>query len=139
MRKANNSLLRSREDNSIVFLDVKTNGGRKVATTGELTESKILGRMYFELRQDLLPITCGNFLLLISGTRGVGSDGIHYTYKNTKIHRINKNILLQGGDLIGSTGQCSKSIYNNGGVFDDENFLLRHTGPGILSMCNKGI
>ena len=59
--------------------------------------------------------------------------------------------------MIGENGHCSRSIYNNGGVFADENFLLRHTGsaslhiinafvlisrslsgPGCLSMCNKG-
>ena len=42
-----------------------------------------------------------------------------------------------GGDLLGERGACSKSIFGGGG-FQDENFILRHTGPGVLSMSNTG-
>lgn len=40
------------------------------------------------------------------------------------------------GDLLDEGGNFSMSIY--GGLFQDENFILRHTGPGCLSMCNRG-
>mmetsp|Transcript_16977 Transcript_16977/g.24598 ORF Transcript_16977/g.24598 Transcript_16977/m.24598 type:complete len:212 (+) Transcript_16977:58-693(+) len=126
-----------REENPVIFMDISANGGR-LNKDGSISQPQLLGRLHFELRCDLIPVVCANFLSLIKGDKGHGRDGILYHYKGVRIHRIVRSRLFQSGDLLNTKGECSRSIYNNGGLFRDENFLLRHTGAGCLSLCNRG-
>jgi len=52
-------------------------------------------------------------------------DGITYHYKGNRIHRVLRGQFFQSGDLLDQRGLCSRSVMTNGGLFKDENFVLR--------------
>lgn len=102
--------------NSTVFFDIAEDG-------------EPLGHVSFELFADKVPKTAENFHALSTGENRNG-------YKVSCFHRIIPGFMCQGGDFTWHNGTGSKSIY--GEKFDDENFILKHICPGILSMENAG-
>ncbi|XP_035250343.1 E3 SUMO-protein ligase RanBP2 isoform X2 [Anguilla anguilla] len=106
----------SREGNPIVFFCVAADG-------------EPLGKITMELFSHIVPKTAENFRSLCTGERGL-------CFRSSIFHRIIPDFMCQGGDITKQDGTGGTSIF--GDKFEDENFDVKHTGPGLLSMANRG-
>ncbi|RLN50821.1 hypothetical protein BBP00_00010029 [Phytophthora kernoviae] len=142
---------RLRDDNPVVFFDV---------AIGDMAA----GRLLIELRADVVPRTAENFRRLCTGETKESRTGRRRHYARCPFHRVVKDKFCQSGDYANHDGSGGESTFGHsarrigpieedptsprGGkqteklilpsTFDDENFILRHTGAGVLSMANAG-
>lgn len=110
-------------DNPHVFFDIR-HGDEKI------------GKVVMQLYADITPKTAENFRALCTGEKGEGTSGKPLHYKGCGFHRVIKNFMIQGGDFTNGDGTGGESIY--GEKFPDENFVIKHTKGGQLSMANAG-
>ncbi|XP_021635364.1 peptidyl-prolyl cis-trans isomerase CYP63 isoform X2 [Hevea brasiliensis] len=114
----------NKKKNPLVFFDVSIDGDP-------------VERIAIELFADVVPKTADNFRALCTGEKGNGkTTGKPLHYKGSFFHRIIRGFMAQGGDFSKGNGTGGESIF--GGKFADENFILKHDGPGLLSMANSG-
>ncbi|CAB87846.1 cyclophilin-like protein [Arabidopsis thaliana] len=112
-----------------VYFDIQINGSPA-------------GRILIGLFGNIVPKTAAKRLFSFdvyppgAGEKGVGNMGKPLYFKGSSFHRIIPGFMIQGGDFTRGDGRGGESIY--GDKFADENFKLKHTGPGFLSMANSG-
>ncbi|XP_050289980.1 peptidyl-prolyl cis-trans isomerase 1-like [Quercus robur] len=97
---------------------------------------QLAGRIIMELYADVVPHTAENFRALYTSKKGTGCSGKPLHYKGSSFHHVIPGFICQGADFTAGNGIRGESIY--GTKFTDENFVKKHTSPGVLSMANVG-
>merc|ERR1712150_94058 len=82
---------------------------------------------------DTAPMTVLNFASIVKGYKR-GRERLHY--KDTPIHRVVPDFVIQMGDITTGDGTGGRSIF--GERFNDEEFTLSHRSAGWAAMANHG-
>lgn len=120
--------------NPVCYLDVRSGG-------------YYMGRITFELKADICPETCENFRQLCSFGCYMGSminvwpelvlKGGDFTVRDPLVWSADDPECFDFDTLLPDCRPGGQSIYPDL-LFPDENFNLKHIGPGVLTMCNEG-
>jgi cyclophilin family peptidyl-prolyl cis-trans isomerase len=119
-------------ENPIAFFDIVAGG-------------YYLGRVEVEVKRDLCPITAENFLKLVeykcyAGTKfkvypGNWLVGGDISDLDEVVWDANDPEFFNYPELLPEVRAGGQSIYEDA-LFKDENFVLKHDGPGVLTMYN---
>jgi len=100
---------------------------------------RVIVRLYW----DVAPLAAENFATLCANGSGqskcpVGESGKELTYRNSKVHRVERGFVLQAGDFVMGNGAGGESVF--GKKFKDERhgLNLHHDRSGLLGMGNSG-
>jgi cyclophilin family peptidyl-prolyl cis-trans isomerase len=96
-----------------------------------MMEDNELGKIEIELAEDVVPNTVKNFKALCEGQG-------RYKYLDTPLHKVMKGIAIMGGDVENLDGTGNHSAGPNRHIAD-ENFIIPHSGPGLVSMASVGL
>ena len=91
------------------------------------------GRFVIAVFGEAAPMTALNFVSIAKGYKR-GKETLHY--KDSPIHRIVTDFVIQMGDVTNGDGSGGRSIF--GEKFNDEEFTLSHRSPGWVAMANHG-
>ena len=122
--KPSNVLHPSETENPYVFFRIRAlpKGGEGDAAAAEGFDGTLVLRVY----EDSHPKTAKNFLALARGDKGRGRVfGKPLAYAGTPIHRVAKDFMIQGGDVVAGDGTSGESIY--GKTFKDEHTPVSYT------------
>ena len=101
-------------------------------------DGKELGRIVFGLFGGIAPKAVENFSSLCKCDRGKAPiTGKDMCYKNSRIHRVIPNFIIQGGDYTHGDGTGGESVFP-GNAFEDESFQVKHNRLHLLNMANDG-
>ncbi|XP_021940339.1 tripartite motif-containing protein 72-like isoform X2 [Zootermopsis nevadensis] len=100
---------------------------------------KLSGRIVIQLRPDVTPKMCANFVALCTGELGYG-------YKGSKIFKSRPDNYILGGDFENNDGSGGHSIYNQKSLFiaddcglRDEKGAVRMKGMGTDERTGGGL
>ncbi|PRQ49216.1 putative peptidylprolyl isomerase [Rosa chinensis] len=94
-----------------------------------------VGPAIFDYQHNLSMLSlCLLKLALNAGEKGKVVNGKLLQYKGTPFHHIVSGYMIRGGDIIHGDRKGYELIY--GGTFADENFKVKHSHAGTVSMVN---
>jgi len=94
------------------------------------------GRIVMELRADVVPRPLKTSDVYAQGSGALAGRACRSPSRAVHFTESFRTSCVRGGDITKGDGTGGESIY--GPSFGDENFILQHDAPGILSMANAG-
>jgi cyclophilin family peptidyl-prolyl cis-trans isomerase len=99
-------------------------------------------RVIIGLFGDNLPRVVDNFVKLCDGVSVKRNDGTLLSYAGTSFYRVISDVTVQGGAIGDVTGKTGLSSMENGIPFEPDNFSIKHSREGLVSMvrgANGGV